>query len=78
MLDVVIIMGLIIDVIAAFMMYYGKIFRSAQTIEEISTFNEYEIKHRMTETRLARLGAILMILGFIIQIIGYIINIKVE
>ena len=36
MLDIVILIGLIIDLIAAFMIYYGKIFRSIDTIEKMS------------------------------------------
>ena len=74
MLDIVIIIGLMVDVIAALMMYYGKIFRSTQTIEQMSQESKHEIKHRIFETRMARLGAILLIIGFIIQIIGYLIN----
>lgn len=75
MIDLIIVIGLIVDVIATFMMYYGKIFRSTKTIEQISTFSEHEITHRILETRLARLGAILLIVGFLIQILGYAINI---
>ncbi len=71
MLDIVIMIGLIVDVIAAFMIYYGKIFRSTETIEQMSKHSEHEIKHRILETRLARLGAILIIAGFVIQILGY-------
>ena len=52
-------------------MYYGKIFRNYETIEEMSKQSEHEIKHRIFETRLARFGAILLIIGFCIQIIGY-------
>jgi hypothetical protein len=63
--------GLIIDVIAAFLLYYGKIFRSTETIEQMSRHSEHEIRHRVMETRLARLGAILLIAGFIIQLVGY-------
>ncbi|HEU5120612.1 MAG TPA: hypothetical protein VFT71_06465 [Candidatus Nitrosocosmicus sp.] len=63
--------------IAAIMMYNGKIFRSTETIEQISKHSEHEIKHRILETRLARLGAILLIVGFVTQIIGYTINIKI-
>ena len=72
MLDIVIIIGLIVDIIAAFMMYYGKIFRSTETIELMSKHNKHEIKHRMLETQLARLCAILLIAGFIIQVIGHV------
>ena len=77
MIDIIIVIGLLIDVVAALMMYYGKIFRSTQTIEQMSKHSNHEIKHRILETRLARLGAILLIIGFVIQIIGYTINIKI-
>jgi hypothetical protein len=63
--------GLVVDVIAAFLLYYGKIFRSTETIEQMSKHSEHEIRHRVIETRLARLGAILLIAGFIIQLLGY-------
>lgn len=68
---------MLIDVVAAIMMYYGKIFRTTQTIEQISKHSGHEIKHRVFETQLARLGAILLIIGFVIQIIGYSINIDI-
>lgn len=71
MLDIVIMAGLVVDVIAAFLLYYGKIFRSTETIEQMSKHSEHEIRHRVIETRLARLGAILLIAGFIIQLAGY-------
>ena len=61
MLDIVIMAGLVVDVIAAFLLYYGKIFRSTETIEQMSKHSEHEIRHRMIETRLARLGAILLV-----------------
>ena len=70
-LYIVIMAGLVIDVIAAFLMYYGKIFRSTETIEQMSKHSEHEIRHRKLETRLARLGAMLLIAGFIIQLVGY-------
>ncbi|HXS60199.1 MAG TPA: hypothetical protein VN703_05245 [Candidatus Sulfopaludibacter sp.] len=76
MLDIIIIFGLIIDLIAAILIYYGKIFRSVETIEKMSKYLEEEIKHRIFETKLARVGSILLILGFLIQIIGYAINIR--
>ena len=53
------------------LMYYGKIFRNYENIEEMSKRSEHEIKHRIFETRLARIGAILLIICFCIQIIGY-------
>jgi hypothetical protein len=71
MLNFIILIGLIIDLIAAFMMYYGKIFRSVEKIEQMSNHSEHEIKHRILETQLARFGAILLIAGFLIQILGY-------
>lgn len=74
MLDIVIMAGLVVDVIAAFLLYYGKIFRSTETIEQMSKHSEHEIRHRVLETRLARWGAILLIAGFMIQLAGYAIN----
>ena len=72
MLYIVIMAGLVvIDVIEAFLMYYGKIFRSTETIEQMSKHSEHEIRHRKLETQLARLGAMLLIAGFIIQLVGY-------
>jgi len=71
MLNSIILVGLILDLIAAFLMYYGKIFRSVEKIEQMSSENIHEIKHRILETRLARIGAIFLIAGFFIQIIGY-------
>lgn len=71
MLDVVILSGLILDVIASFLLYWSKIFRSQKTIEKMSIEKEYEIEHRSAETKRARLGAILLIAGFMIQIAGY-------
>ena len=76
MLDIIILFGLIIDLIAAILIYYGKIFRSVETIEKMSRFGEEEIKHRIFETKLARVGSILLIFGFLIQIIGYAINVR--
>ena len=72
MLNNIILIGLIIDLIAAFLMYYGKIFRSVEKIEQMSSEDIHEIKHRILETRLARIDAIFLIAGFFIQIIGYI------
>ena len=70
-LDIVKMIELVVDVTAAFLLYYGKIFRSTETIEQMSKHSEHEIRHRVTETRLARLGAILLIAGFVIQLVGY-------
>jgi hypothetical protein len=71
MLELIILIGLITDLIAAFMIYYGKIFRSIETIEQMSNYSEHEIKHRILETKLSRIGSILLIVGFLIQILGY-------
>jgi hypothetical protein len=45
-------------------------------LKKCQRFSEEEIKHRIFETKLARVGSILLILGFLIQIIGYAINIR--
>jgi hypothetical protein len=76
LLDIIVLFGLIIDLIAAILIYYGKIFRSAETIEKMSKHFEEEIKHRIFETKLARVGSILLIFGFLIQIIGYAVTVK--
>jgi hypothetical protein len=41
----------------------------------MKTYSKEGIKHKIFEAKLARLGAILLILGLPIQIIGYAINI---
>ena len=73
MLESVVLIGLIVDLIAAILLYYGKIFRRRETIKLISYEDEHEEKHRILETRLAQISAILLIIGFFIQILGYII-----
>ena len=73
MLESVILIGLIVDLIAAILLYYGKIFRTRETIKLISYEDEHEEKNRILETRLAQIGAILLIIGFLIQILGYIL-----
>lgn len=72
MLESLILIGLIIDMIAAILLYYGKIFRTSENIKLMSYEHEHEIKHRLLETRLAQIGAILLIIGFFIQILGHI------
>ncbi len=72
MLESLILIGLIIDLIAAILLYYGKIFRTSENIKLMSYEHEQEIKHRLLETRLAQIGAILLIIGFFIQILGHI------
>jgi hypothetical protein len=73
LLESVVLIGLIVDLIAAILLYYGKIFRTRETIKLISYEGEHEEKHRIFETRLAQIGAILLIIGFFIQILGYIL-----
>ena len=74
MSEYIILIGLIVDLVGAILMYYGKIFRSAKTIEQMSQHSQHEIEHRIFETKLARIGAIFLIAGFAIQIIGYIVK----
>ena len=54
-------------------MTYGRIFRSRETIKRIQNkkgHNPYEETHRLKETRIAQIGAIIMVIGFAIQIAG--------
>lgn len=73
-MNYVILFGLIINLIASLLISYGRIFRSKKTIEKeslnVGEKNIYEIKHRLTETRLAQIGAVLLSAGFAIQIVG--------
>jgi predicted histidine transporter YuiF (NhaC family) len=68
----VIILGL--NLIASFLIAYGRIFRSKKTIEKESQthgdHNPEEKKHRLRETRIAQIGGAVMVAGFAIQIIG--------
>ena len=57
------------------MIYYRKKFKSLETTEKMLKYSEEGIKHRIFEAKMARLGAILLILGLSKQIIGYAINI---
>jgi hypothetical protein len=65
---------LILNLIASILIGYGRIFRSKKTIEKESQTrgeeNIYEEKHRLLETRVAQLGAILLAIGFAVQIWG--------
>ena len=67
-------LGLIINLIASIMISYGRIFRSKKTIEKESLTdghqNIHEEKHRLLETRIAQVGAVLLTTGFAIQIWG--------
>lgn len=71
--------GLVISLIASILMAYGRIFRTKHTIEKESGsnlgegINKSEMKHRLNETRIAQLGACLLILGFSVQIVAHVI-----
>ena len=66
--------GLVINLIASILISYGRIFRSKKTIEKESITegheNVHEEKHRLIETRVAQVGAVLLAIGFAIQIWG--------
>jgi formate hydrogenlyase subunit 3/multisubunit Na+/H+ antiporter MnhD subunit len=72
--NILILSGLILNLIASILIGYGRIFRSKKTIEKESQTrgeeNIYEEKHRILETRVAQLGAILLAIGFAVQIWG--------
>ena len=69
-----VIIGLIVNLIASFLIAYGRIFRSKKTIKKESNtdggHNPEEERHRLKETRIAQIGAGLMVIGFAVQIIG--------
>jgi hypothetical protein len=75
MVNAIIILGLVLNLIASFLIAYGRIFRSKKTIERESRtdkdHNPEEERQRLKETRIAQIGAAVMIAGFAIQIIGY-------
>ena len=66
--------GLVINLIASIMISYGRIFRSKKTIKKESLTdgheNIHEERHRLLETRIAQVGAVLLAAGFAIQIWG--------
>jgi len=74
MTKIVALSGLIINLIASILIGYGRIFRSKKTIQKESQNNGrenmYEERHRLIETRVAQVGAVLLALGFSIQIWG--------
>jgi len=74
MANTIIIIGLILNLIASFLIAYGRIFRSKHTIRNESKtkgdHNPHEEEHRLKETRIAQVGAVIMVIGFAIQIIG--------
>ena len=74
MTNILILSGLILNLIASILIGYGRIFRSKKTIEKESQTrgeeNIYEEKHRLLETRVAQIGAVLLAIGFAVQIWG--------
>ena len=74
MINILILSGLILNLIASILIGYGRIFRSKKTIEKESQTrgeeNIYEEKHRLLETRVAQIGAVLLAIGFAVQIWG--------
>lgn len=62
------------NLMGSLMIGYGRIFRSKKMIEVESKTNGYEIitekKHRLLETRVAQIGAVLLSVGFATQIWG--------
>jgi hypothetical protein len=72
--NILILSGLILNLIASILIGYGRIFRSKKTIEKESQTrgeeNIYEQKHRLLETRVAQIGAVLLAIGFAVQIWG--------
>ena len=72
--NIVIIIGLCFNLVASFLIAYGRIFRSKETIKKESktkgAHNPDEETHRLKETRIAQIGAIITVTGFAIQIAG--------
>jgi len=60
------------------MISYGRIFRSKKTIKKESLTDRHENideeKHRLLETRIAQVGAMLLSAGFAIQIWGNVVD----
>jgi predicted histidine transporter YuiF (NhaC family) len=74
MVNNIIILGLVLNMIASFLIAYRRIFRSKKTIQKESRtdkdYNPEEERQRLKETRVVQIGAAVMIAGFGIQIIG--------
>ena len=72
MKNIVLVIGLGISLLASIFMAYGKVFRKKEAIEEQSGSsereNQKEREHRLKETRMAQVGAALLIAGFSVQI----------
>jgi hypothetical protein len=62
------------NLIASVLIGYGRIFRSKKTIRKESQTrgdkNVHEERHRLIETRVAQIGAVLLAVGFAVQIWG--------
>jgi hypothetical protein len=75
-MNLVLIAGLVVSVIASILMAYGRIFRSKHEMEKESQgtpgLNEAKMRHKLIETRAAQVGAILLAVGFTIQVIAHI------
>ena len=72
MKNILLVIGLGISLLASIFMAYGKVFRKKKAIEEQSGSsereNQKEKEHRLKETRMAQVGAALLIAGFSVQI----------
>ena len=78
MTKALIVAGLVLNLIASVMIGYGRIFRSKKTIFKESQTdgkeNIHEEKHRLLETRIAQVGAILLAIGFAVQLWGNMVD----
>jgi hypothetical protein len=54
---------------------YGRVFRTKHEIEKqaegSAELNQSKMRHKLTETRVAQTGAILLIIGFVIQVFAH-------
>jgi hypothetical protein len=70
----IVIIGLILNLIASFLIAYGRIFRSKKTIKKESNteggHNPEEERHRLKETHIAQIRAGLMVVGLVVLFIG--------
>ena len=69
-----VIAGLALSLVASLLIGYGRIFRTKKKIHEESKtsghYNIDEAHYRLIETRVAQVGALLLVAGFAIQLIG--------
>jgi hypothetical protein len=76
-MNFILITGLIISVKASILMAYGRIFRSRHEMEKESEgnlgLNESKMEQKLIETRVAQVGAILLVVGFTIQVIAHVL-----